>query len=1050
MLSYTCSPPGSIIYSTYGHFLSPEEFHLVIVKPHSISYYLTNQVYDSAEPDVELPFEATIIGSHVFTLPSHQCSSIALITLDLTLIILSAPFSKEEGQNTEEDEQDMPIERTVCDQIRSTHVIPSRYSPLFASANNQLYLSVYPNSLCVITFSDVNSSVVLEKNEIHFQKFIPRFLYGDSENQKIYSYDTVDNTIKIIDLEKVPAALEEQSFDSSDLLFTEKIQLKDENGVDFDVDYFILHNGHFLIFTKNNLINQSTNERYELPNATGVISVSIVDENIIYISFKNGDFYSFDQISKEFTFYENMRPFTSIAPIDEGDVMLFSKNEQPLIYNTLQKIVKFTFSNLLVNALTQVMVPHSVPGFDQLLVGNGNELVSYGQGYPFNTSTITSFNGGRLFMIDNFVLVSSHNQTVVLNRSDGENISPSNRFETNDATVGFFKYGVSEASFWYVQVCSKKIIGVNVEDNNLTATIDLEIQHAAFSTRFNSIVVSSSNVLNVVKFDGKEFSVSLKIEINDEISSICVCKEKFLVVSLWKNLAVFVYDLESGQKLSEFNSDQSSTKFVVRSICETENFVFLGTSRGEVICASLNEEKGELTQVCASRVSSTTINLATIVINGRQLVCVSSDTTSLLHVSDDKVFYVYPTNLGPTQCVSQFSVSIENSEGIENSVAFLSDSNVLLGVFGEPKIIRVSRKMLKSKILKLLSIDEKVSAALLRDELVLIENLPFEVISSVSLSDNYNYTNCASFVLGDDIIVAICAGQKTVEVNKFSEDGKIIFVKNFNELIETSEIQTKGLPTAVAFCNGSLFVTSGPTIQRYAVNKDLSFTLAKEAPGMMLCSDLIVSQTNEVFNISIVDAFKSVAVFDFDLHRIATDFLAKYLVTGCCESTFSDTLSSFLVTDSRGGVYLMKTENDRVVVSARMSLGEAVTGISRWHPFDLEIGHNCEIFCGTTALGSIVAIITRIDKKLFESLEKIQKAMESFLVQNGELSHATYRCIYSPAYKESYMGYVDANFISGILDFEEEDRNKIVSENGIDNFDEIYEFLSLLDQFNIQ
>ena len=219
MLSYTCSPPGSIIYSTYGHFLSPEEFHLVIVKPHSISYYLTNQVYDSAEPDVELPFEATIIGSHVFTLPSHQCSSIALITLDLTLIILSAPFSKEEGQNTEEDEQDMPIERTVCDQIRSTHVIPSRYSPLFASANNQLYLSVYPNSLCVITFSDVNSSVVLEKNEIHFQKFIPRFLYGDSENQKIYSYDTVDNTIKIIDLEKVPAALEEQSFDSSDLLF---------------------------------------------------------------------------------------------------------------------------------------------------------------------------------------------------------------------------------------------------------------------------------------------------------------------------------------------------------------------------------------------------------------------------------------------------------------------------------------------------------------------------------------------------------------------------------------------------------------------------------------------------------------------------------------------------------------------------------------------------------------------------------------------------------------------------------------------------------------
>ena len=130
MLSYTCSPPGSIVYSKYGHFLYPEEFHLVIVKPHSVSYYLTNQIYESADPDVELPFEATIIGAHMFTLPSRQCSSIALITLDLTLIILSSPFSKEGGQNSEEDEQDIPIERTVCDQIRSTHVIQSKYSPL--------------------------------------------------------------------------------------------------------------------------------------------------------------------------------------------------------------------------------------------------------------------------------------------------------------------------------------------------------------------------------------------------------------------------------------------------------------------------------------------------------------------------------------------------------------------------------------------------------------------------------------------------------------------------------------------------------------------------------------------------------------------------------------------------------------------------------------------------------------------------------------------------------------------------------------------------------
>lgn len=1058
MISYTCSPSGSIIYSTYGHFLSPEEFHLVIVKPHSVSYYLTSQIYDSADPDVELPFEATIIGAHMFTLPSRQCSSIALITLDLTLIILSSPFSKEGGQNSEEDEQDIPIERTVCDQIRSTHVIPSRYSPLFASSNNQLFISVYPNSLCVITFSDVSSSVVLEKNEIHFQKFLPRFLYGDSISQKVYSYDTVDDTIKTIDIEKVPAALEEQSYDSSSLLFTEQISIqKDQNEADFSVNFFIVQNNQFLVFTESELINQSTGERHALPNNAGVVSVSLEGENHLLISFKNGDFYGFDQISKQFIEYGNMKPFTSIVPIDEGDVMLFSKNEQPLIFSTTQKIEKFTFSNLMVNSLSLITVPHSVPGLDQLLASNGEEVVSYGAGYPFNSSTITAFNGGRLFMIDDVILASNHNQTVVLNRINGEDASSENpSFETNDTTLGFFKI-VEESSFWFVQCCSKKIVAVKNDDKNSAVSFDIEIQHATFCEHSNSIVVAS-NSLSVVKFDGKSFSVSLNIEINDEISSICVCKEKFLIVSLWKNLAVFVFDLDNGQKLSEFAFSQSATKFVVRSICESQGFVFFGTSRGEIICTNLNENSGELVEVCHSRVSTSTINLASIELEGSQFVCVSSDTTSLVSVSSENSFVVYPTNLGPTRVVIQ-----SNSSEDENRVAVLSESNVQLGDFGNKRIIRINKKKLSSRVLKLLSIDESFSAALLKNELVVIDHrLPFEVVGNVPLSEDYNYTNCASFVVdeSDETIVAICAGLKTIEKDKFSENGRIFFVRNFNEIVENSTIQTKGLPTAVTFVNGSLFVAAGPTIKRYNASKDLQFTLAKEAPGMMLASELIVSKpigsekVGDFFNVSIVDAFKSVAVFDFELHRIATDFLAKYLVAGCNETSLNDDRSSFIVSDSKGGVYLMKVEGDRVVVESRMSFGEAVTGISRWKPIDLSFDHENSIFdsafCGTTALGSIVAFFTRVNPKLFNAMKKLQTAMERFLIQNGELSHADYRSIYSPAYREPYIEYVDANFVAGILDFEEEDRNKILADNGIDDFEAIHEFLGSLEEFNIQ
>lgn len=1040
MLSYTCSPPGSIIFSKYGHFLSSEENHLVIVKPHSVSYYLTNQIYESADPDVELPFEATIIGAHMFTLPSRQCSSIALITLDLTLIILSSPFSKEGGQNAEEDEQDIPIERTVCDQIRSTHVIPSRYSPLFASSNNQLYISVYPNSLCVITFSDVNSSVVLEKNEIHFFKFLPRFLYGNSEKQKIFAFDTVDNTIKIIDLGKVPAALEEQSYDSSSLLFTERIPITDENGADIDVDYFIMKNDQFLIFSNTELFILDTKERFPLPNTSGVIGVSNTTPNLLYISFRDGDLVIFDQSSKQFIEIAKLRSFTSIVPIENGDVLLFSRNEQPLIYNVDQKVEKFTFSNQMVNILAQTIVPHSLPGHEQLVLANKDELVSYGEGLPFNTSTITSLNGGRLFMVGDFVLVSTSNQTVVLSRDGGDDISSNSLFETNDTTVGFFEYEVSSV-VWHIQCCSKKVVAVNSNSNEVVK-FDIEIQHAALSPSSNSIIVAS-NVLNVLKFDGSTFSVSLKIEMDDEISSICVCFQKFLIVSLWKNLAVFVYDVESGQKLSEFNTSQANSKFVVRSICESHGFVFFGTSRGDLICALLNEESGQLVEVCHSHISTSTVNLSSVIVNGEERVCVCSDNTCLVRVVPDrKAMIVCPTNLGQTRFISQVSAN----EG--DRVAVLGDSSVLLGDFGERRIIRVNRKKLNSTVLKLLSVNsiQNYVVALLKNELVVIDTLPFEIVSTIPLDSNFNYTNFCSFEFGEDVIIAVCGGLKTIDKEKFSENGLILFVKNFNEIVENSTISTKGLPTAVTFVNNALFVASGPTIARYSVSKELQFTLAKEAPGMMLTSELIVNRpTAETVHIAIVDAFKSVAVFDFNLHRIATDFLAKYLVAGCNESE-----NSFLATDSRGGVYLMKVSEDRVNVEARMSLGETVTGILPWRPVNQDILNNCGIFSAVSSRGSIVAFLTRIDQKLFGSMEKLQKAMESYMIQNGELSHSTYRCIYSPAYKESYVGYVDANFLSGILEFEEEDRNKLIADNGIDNFDAIYEFLGLLEELNIQ
>ena len=1013
MLSFTCSPPGSFVYTSFGHFLSPDEDHVVIVRPHSISYFQISQIYESSDPDVELPFEATIIGAYKFMIPSRQTSSIALITRDLILVVLSSP---------ENSDDDVPIERTICDQIRCTHVIPSKYSPIFASSGNDLYISVYPNSLCVVTITDR-----LDKNEVHFNKFLPRFLFGDE--WFVYAFDLADNSLKLIGSDRIPKAIEDQMADSSDDVFIEK------SVVEGSVDYFYYFNKNKLLFFKEKMIvfdDGKPQASYDLQNDSGVIGVSDNNKNKLFISFANGQFGAFDFDSKSFTCLANLAPFTNITFIDSDNILLSSPTEIPIIFSENSKSVKFIFSENLINSSTHLVLPHTIPDLDRLLVAQKNEIFLYGYGFSYTPESITEINGDRLFVCDKYVIITKNDKTTFLvDFQEAET-----QFISDQPTIYFYKY-----EKWYVQFCANSIIAL--DDQNNKVSLDIQIQHA--TSYKDTIAVASNASIKILKFDGASFHEVSNIEVGDEISSLKICKEKFLIYSLWQNLNIFVFNIETCERLSEFNSSQFESKFVIRSICPSSDHVYFGTSRGDILCTSLNTETGILSEICRARISTSNVYLSSITINDHQYVCASSDFTYLIDIdSENNNLILYPTSFGPSRVVTQNYTSSSNESS--NKIYILNSTGAGCGEFQESKIIKIAKTTLDESIISLLYANVNGSnfiICLMKDKLVALDAITCDVAHRINLEPDYSYMNCTQFNIYEDTIIGICAASHVVNQNKISGTGKIIFIKNLTSILDVV-IETALIPTAIAFSNGSLFIASGSELIKYSITNDLQFTFIKKAPGIMLASKLLIHNDHLV----LIDAFKSVSTYDFELHQISIDFLAKYLITGC--SIPDSENERYLVTDSYGNIYILGVEGEKIKTLSRANINDTITSITQWNPLP-NLDNNKHYFCGTTSIGSIIIFLIGIDQSIFNKMERLQTGMEQYLVQNGELSHHNYRSLYSPSYRESYIKYIDINFLMGYQDFEKEDSTKLFADNQINDNDisEIQSIIEDIEKFTI-
>jgi hypothetical protein len=359
MLSFTLSPPGAVIYSAVGHFISSEQEHLLVVKIHSIEYYSISEFDDPPSPEIDIPLATTICGASKFSLPGSCYDNLAILSVDFTLIVLTHSGSQE---------SDVPFERTVSDNLRNMHVLPTRFFPLFAAVENHLFISIYPNSLSLITCCGES----LEKNEIHFKKLMPTFL-GTFGRKLVIIEDSSTSRLKLLDIAKLPDLLGHATADSSAAL--------EIVNVPFNEEHFFMRNNIFYAFG-NRLVRRFDFER-ELDWVILPITSTVVATNLTAIAFANGDIFSFDPDSLSFAPICHQHGVEHIVDLRNGRLLLVVDDGPPVVYDRTENSVISTFSQNSTQFETAVVVPHSIVGTEALIVAGLTDLSRIGYAQVF-------------------------------------------------------------------------------------------------------------------------------------------------------------------------------------------------------------------------------------------------------------------------------------------------------------------------------------------------------------------------------------------------------------------------------------------------------------------------------------------------------------------------------------------------------------------------------------------------------------------------------------------------------------------------------------------
>jgi hypothetical protein len=415
MIAFTVSPPGAVLYSTIGHFISAEQDHLLFVKPHSVEYYGVSEFDDPPTPEIDIPLTATIIGGFKFSLPNSPYDNLILLTDDLTPIVFT---------HSDSQEGEIPFERRVFPNLRNQHVIPTDFFPLFASVANHLFISIYPNSLALITFAGQS----LEKNEIHFTRLLPRFLRTCGSKLLIID-DPSDRPLKTLDISRLPPLLETPTADSSDALETLDVA--------FSADHFLVRNDLFYAVLDGKILRFDFGRELEpvvLPNQ-GFVSAT----DLTTIAFDDGELLSFDPESLDVAHIGNRSDIVNVVDLKNGNLVLFAESEAPVVYEKESQSVVATFSQYYTDLSDAIVVPHSITGTDALLVAHSKDLSLIGNAQAFEVESIVEVpDGERLFSAGPYLIVAKGDSSLLM---ENQEVVELPGFVSDDSTILFTPSG---------------------------------------------------------------------------------------------------------------------------------------------------------------------------------------------------------------------------------------------------------------------------------------------------------------------------------------------------------------------------------------------------------------------------------------------------------------------------------------------------------------------------------------------------------------------------------------------------------------------------------
>ena len=638
-VSFPSKQSGAVIYAAKAKMLSEEEENVVLVRPHSIEIYNYDSLSTELESQIEAPIKKTIIAAHKVTNANWKQDKICFISSDFLFTLLWIV--------------DEEVNMLTTSDLRHEGIKPTQFSPIITSHNDYVFVSLYSTSLFLI---NITTSDKLSVKEIHFSNFIPKRM-GFLQNSLYVLNAAAKNTIRIT----YDNLLQSTIGYNDD--FVSVVSEVSDSDVFFSSDTALLA----VKSGKNSLYQIDAQEKLsliqEIQQTHPVLFSSYHNENGLFIGLETNNIMYYKDIKTNTNseiFHDIANP-SSLLILDVDNVLVTRKYLQPAILHITtssdsekEDILK-PISSDMAYIVKHISAEHTVHGTDVLYVlhGKPSHISALALGIPYVESETVSQSVERCFVCGEALIISGTDMTQCV---------------TGDISYfkGFITDQRTKAASKTIQVCEKTI-----QCSNGVSLSGINVQHACIS---GNIIVTSepgSSILHIYEAKEDKIEEIKTLDVKNETSCLYLNEQNILYVATWNDTTVHAYSITSGEDIAQLLSPVS-VNFVIRSIIECDNTIWIGTSRGDVYAAKFENNTFALINNCRPCQSPI---ILTPIENG---IFVAGDKPGVCRIKDGQIDF-YPSGIESCFYARQFG----------DFLVIIREQNYTIGALSDDAVIEI-------------------------------------------------------------------------------------------------------------------------------------------------------------------------------------------------------------------------------------------------------------------------------------------------------------------------------------------------------------------------